>query len=134
MLETYSQNISVTTDAIIPLNVNALKKNCTVTHTEGSSTISLNKPGVYAVYVDATGSTTDAGTFGVQLLKNGTAVTQATASATTAAGGTSNVSFAAMVFIAPSCSCVSNKGALTLQYTGGAGTVANVDVMILKVS
>jgi len=134
MLETYSQNIAITADAIIPLNVNALKKNCTVMHTEGSSTISLTRPGVYAVYVSATGSTTDAGTFGAQLLKNGTAVTQATASATTAAGSTANISFSTMVFVAPSCNCVNNKGAVTLQYTGSVGTIANIDVTILKVS
>jgi len=134
MLDTYSQNISVTADTIIPFNTNALRKNCTVMHSDGSTAIKLARPGVYAVYFNATGTTTDAGTFGVQMLSNGTAVPQAVASATTAAGGTANIGFSALVFVNPSCNCVNNSTALSFQYTGSAGTITNANVLVLKVS
>lgn len=134
MLDTYSQNISVTADTIIPFNTNALRKNCTVMHSDGSTAIKLARPGVYAVYFNATGTTTDAGTFGVQMLNGGTAVPQAAASTTTAAGDTASVNFSTLVFVSPSCSCVNNSTSLSFQYTGSAGTIANANTLVLKVS
>lgn len=134
MLETYSQNLTVTANTTIPFNVNSLKKNCTVTHTEGSTSISLNKAGVYAVYFNAVGTLTDAGTFSAQMLKDGNTVAQAVSGATAGAGETANISFSTLVFVNPSCSCVNNKATLTFSYTGGAGTIANANVIVLKVS
>lgn len=133
MLDTYTQDITTTTGTVIPFNVNALQKGNAVTHTAGSTTIALNCTGLYKVDFNATGTTTDAGTFGFQMLNGGTEVANAVATTTTTAGASASVALSALVYVKPSCACTSNKTAITFEYTGSAGTLASANAVIVKV-
>lgn len=133
MLETNVQNLAVTTNQTIAFGANALQTGCTVTHTAGSTAVSLNSPGIYEVAFNAYGITTAAGAFGAQLAVNGTADSTAAASATTsAASDTAAISFTKLIRVAPSCACVNNGKTLTVIYTGSAGTIDNANLIVTK--
>ena len=72
MLEVYSTNIEVAADSAIPFQNVALKKGCTA-ELSGTSTIQLNKCGVYMVSCDASAEASTT----IQLYKNGVAQPQA---------------------------------------------------------
>lgn len=105
----------------------------TATANPGAATIKLNAPGVYMVNFNATGTTTDAGTFGVQMYRDGELVEQATGAATTTAGSAAAISFSTLMSVS-ACCCGNNGGAtLTFRYTGGAGTISLANVVVVKV-
>ena len=81
MIQTYSKNISVTTNTAIPFNSTSVLKGCTAEKT-GISTITLNKAGVYLVSFDSSVIGTSGGTITFQLSKNGTLMPEATTSET----------------------------------------------------
>ena len=133
MLETNVQNLAVTANQTIAFGTNSLQTGCTVTHTAGSTAVSLNKPGIYEVAFNAYGITTAAGAFGAQLAVNGTTDTTAASSATTsAASDTAAISFTKLIRIPPSCACVNNAKTLTVVYTGSAGTIDNANLIVTK--
>ena len=133
MLETNVQNLAVTANQTIAFAGNTLQTGTTVTHTAGSTVISLNRPGIYEVNFNAYGITTDAGAFSAQLAINGTADASATSSATTsAASDTAQIAFTKLIRVAPSCACVDNAKTLTVVYIGSAGTIDNANLIITK--
>lgn len=132
MLQAYSTNFTVSTKDYIQFQtVEAIGG--TVTATAGGTTITLNAPGVYYIAFNATGTTTETGTFGVQMNKNGAAEPQAQASMTTTAEGIGTVSFSTLMSVKKSCCCQNNAVSITFEYTGGDGTVAAANVIVTKV-
>ena len=128
MLQAYSTNLTLTTKTLITFDtVEAIGR--TVTATAGGNTIMLNAPGVYFISFNASGTTTEAGTFGIQMLKDGVAEPQAQASMATTAEGEGAVAFSTLISVGRSCCCQNNRVAVTVEYTGGDGTgLANVVV------
>ena len=72
MIEAYSTDITVASEAAIPFNSVTLQKGCTVSH-PSPDTFNLNKCGVYMVSVD----TSTAAEAVIQLYKDGVALPQA---------------------------------------------------------
>ena len=122
MIEVFSTNIDVDAGAAIPFNNVSIKKGCTA-DLSGSSTISLNKCGVYMVAVDASASASTT----IQMLKDGVAQPQAQSTGITP-------SFVTLVQVSENncaCPCAS---ATDLQITSTAAvTFANVNVTVTKI-
>lgn len=78
MLQAYSENISIANNENIKFNSVSLQTGCTAT-IAGGTVINLNRPGIYHIEFNASGTTTDAGTVGAQLQSNGTDVARAAA-------------------------------------------------------
>lgn len=135
MINSYTsttQNVGVNIPLIF--NTNKIKTGCTVTHSEGSSTFSLNKPGFYFVTLKAIGSTTaTTGNLTIQMYQNGVAVVDAISTeSSTATTDISTLNFATIVQVKPSCCAVDNQTSLTFVNTGVAATYTNVSVTITK--
>lgn len=133
ILQAYGTNLSVSTGDLITLNTNVAIGNVK-RDTSTPTVININKPGIYKVEFNATGTTTTAGTFGVQMYLNGSAVTQAQASMTTStAGDIAAVSFNSIVDV----SAVTNGTTsipMTFSYTGGVGTITLANAVVTKIS
>ena len=122
MIEVFSTNIDVDAGAAIPFNNVSIKKGCTA-DLSGSSTISLNKCGVYMVAVDASASASTT----IQMLEDGVAQPQAQSTGITP-------SFVTLVQVSENncaCPCAS---ATDLQITSTAAvTFTNVNVTVTKI-
>lgn len=70
MLQMYSDGLTVAAGAAIPFNNTTYSKGNTAVHSAPATTL-LNKRGVYLISVDAYGSVSAAGPFGVQISVNG---------------------------------------------------------------
>ena len=81
MIKVYSNDITVSENASIPFNSVSLLKGCSTT-LQGSSTIQLNKCGIYEVTVAASAAGT--GDLSIQLRKNGVLQPDAISIATSA--------------------------------------------------
>ena len=122
MLEVYSTDIDVAANTAIPFQNVSLKKGCTA-ELSGTSTIELNKCGVYMVEVDA--SSEDAVT--IQLYKNGVAQSQAQSTGT-------SLSFNTLVQVPDNNSCCPCASGVSLQVvTDTATTFTNCNATITKV-
>ena len=122
MLEVYSTDIEVAADTAIPFQNVSLKKGCTA-ELSGTSTIELNKCGVYMVEVDA--SSEDAAT--IQLYKNGVAQPQAQSTGTSTA-------FNTLVQVPENNSCCPCASGVSLQViTDTATTFTNCNCTVTKV-
>lgn len=138
MIDSYS-NISqaITTGANIPFAINSIQTGCTVTHSAGSTTFSLNKPGFYFVTFNGTGAVSgaDAGNITVTMQNNGTSVPGATATVASASStDIRSLSFSKLIKVSPSCCAVNNSTNLTFNNAGAAATFTNVNVVITKVA
>lgn len=122
MIEVYSTDIDVIADAFIPFQNVALKKGCTA-ELSGTSTIKLNKCGVYMVSCDASAS--EATT--IQMYKDGVAVPQAQST-----GGTP--AFVTLVQVNENntnCPCTSP---VSLQISSDtAVTFTDINVVVTKI-
>lgn len=76
MIQAYSNNISVTSEAAVPFNEVAVKKGCSESM-QGASTILFEKCGVYKVDVNASLTATTAGEISLQLQKENSLMPQA---------------------------------------------------------
>lgn len=136
MLYTYSLNEqTVNANSDVVLNTNGVRSSCYISHTAGTSTITINKPGIYIISVnlDATSATT--GTSQFSLYNNGTAVKSATATTTVAtANDISNYNFTTAIRVYPSCQALNNNAQLSIVNTGAnAAIVSNVAVTVRSV-
>ena len=122
MLEIYSNNITVTANQAVPFENISVKKGCTAT-LGGTSTINLNKCGVYCVNVNAS---TEASTT-LQLYKNGVAQAQAQSTGT-------NPGFTTLVQVAENnggCAC---ESPVSLQVVStDAVTLAGCNCVVTKI-
>jgi hypothetical protein len=136
MLEAYSQNVSVQQNVAIPFNNTSISKGCSV-EKAGTSTINLNKCGVYEVNFDATLST--AGTSGnvqVQMAKNDTLVPQAVSASTSSAStNIVSLSFSTLVQVTENNSncCCASPTTLRFLNIGPSATYVQANVVVRKV-
>lgn len=135
MISSYNLSTQdILTDGLIAFSTNRILTGCTVTHSEGSTTFKLNKPGYY--YVSFTGTAATAGTAGlvtVELQSNGTTVPGAEASSYSAAAeNVVNLSFSTIVKVLPSCGCIDNTVSLAFLNSGVEASYEGVNVNITK--
>ena len=112
-------------------DTNRVVTGCTVGHTAGTATFSLNKPGYYYITFNTTFSTETTGVATIELQNGGIAVPGASGSETiTTAGDEKSISFASIIRVLPSCSVIDNSAQLTLVATGIdlTATVANINI------
>lgn len=124
MLEAYSLNVTVPENAAIPFNNVSLQKGCTAV-LNGTSTISLNKCGVYMIAVD----TSSAAAATIQLFKNGIAQAQAQSTGTTA-------NFVTLIQVDENNSCCPCSAPTNIQIinTGAAdATFTDANITVTKV-
>ena len=124
MLEVYSTNVDVETNAAIPFNNIVIKKGCTAEES-APATIQLNKCGVYMVSVDASSETAAT----IQLSKDGVLQPQAQSTGTAP-------SFVTLVQVPRSNTncCCSSPTLLQIVNAGTAtATFTDVNVCVTKV-
>lgn len=135
MLQAYSKNVTVEANSAIPLNNVAIAKGCTAT-TSGTSSISLNKKGVYQVSVDASAIASAAGIIQFQLSRNGVLLPQAITAETAAdATGLHSMSFSTLVQVPQDncrCSCASSDTVINVVNNGVATTYSQFNVQVTK--
>ena len=123
MLEVYSLNQTVGSLDPIPFTNVTLKKGCTA-ELSGTTTIQLNKCGVYMIACDCSSAATST----IQMYKNGVAQDQAQAT-----GGTP--SFVTLVQVSENntcCPCSSPTTIQILNATDAEATFTNVNVVVTK--
>ena len=137
MLNSYiNANQTLAVNSNLEFDINQIQTGCTATHTPGTTSFQLNKPGFYFVTFNAVATaTTTAATnpITIQLLNNGTNVSGALASGlSTAANSPINLSFSTLIQVKPSCCAVNNTAILTLQNTGIEAEYTNANIVITK--
>ncbi len=134
MLEAYSQNVTVLTNTAIPFNSTSIQKGCTAVKS-GSTTIQLNKCGVYMVEVDGSATATADGNVSIQLRKNGTLQPQAISTATGTTTTVVPVGFTTLVQVSEnnSCRCYDSPTVLTIDNVGVGATFNQVNVVVTKI-
>lgn len=119
MLEIYSTNIDVAADTAIPFQNVSLKKGETA-ELSGTSTIKLNKCGVYMVAVNASAEASTT----IQLYKNGVAQPQAQSTGVTP-------SFVTLVQVSENncgCPCATPVSLQVVNTTAATFTDCNVSI------
>lgn len=137
MLETYSQNITVNANTAIPFNSVSIQKGCTATKSD-TSTIQLNKCGVYMIEFDASASAsgTATGNIIVQMSKDNVlqaqALTEANSTATT---DIESMSFTTLVQVSEnnSCKCCASPTVISFMNTGIEATFVQANVTVTKI-
>lgn len=136
MLNTYTTTSqTLTTGQDLVFRINKIKTNCSITHTEGNSTITLNRPGFYLVSFNGTATSTTAPATSIilQLTNNGVLEPGAIAEELPAANSPANLSFSTLIRVLPSCCAVSNKVNLTVRSTGVTADFTNVNLVVTKI-
>lgn len=132
-------NQSVETDEAISLGFNRITRNCAVTHSAGTASVSLNRVGLYAIQIDANLAATPAtgGTLSIALYRDGTPITGAVAIETaTSNTDIHNLNIAApLVKVSPinCCSRNCNPVTITVVNTGDAATLSNIALSAVKI-
>ena len=134
MISTYNAAAqTVAVDGAFVFDTNRIVTGCTVGHTPGTTTFTLNKPGYYYVTFNTTFTTDATGEATVELQNGGTAVPGANGSETiTTAGATKSIAFSTIVKVLPSCCAIDNTATLTFVATGIELNVTTAAVNITK--
>lgn len=135
MLEAYTTNQTILTDAFIPFNAVSMVKGATV-KLSGSTTIQLNKRGAYLVTCSVSGLPSTATNVIIQMTKNG--VPQPQAVATIVNGQTTEgvfLSINTIVQVGDDNTCCCGSSPTTIQFLNdGAGlTNAVANVVVTKI-
>ena len=133
MISSYNNTTQeVVVNGILSFSTDRILTGCTATR--NGQTFQLNKPGYYYITFNADGAaTTTPGDIVVVLQNNGISVPGAIATYTaTAADDATNLAFATIIKVPPSCCAVDNTVNLTLVNTGVAATFTNVNINITK--
>ena len=123
MLDAYSNNIAVNTDAVIPFNNVTIEKGRSAVMT-APGTIQLNQKGVYMVSCNSSGDDTAE----IQLYKDGTAQAQAQAVGP-------NASFTTLVQVPQNntnCCCTSPTTIQVMNISSATTTYDNVHLCVTK--
>ena len=134
MIEAYSQNVTVNSNSNVPFEITSIDKGC-YENLSGSSSINLNHCGVYRVTVNGTVTPSEAGTFGVELFKDGVAMFDTLTQATVEASSLYPFSFTKFVQVSKNnsnCAC-SSPTVLNVTNTGVAAVYNNVKIAVDKV-
>ena len=133
MISSYNNTTQeVVVNGVLSFSTDRILTGCTATR--NGQTFQLNKPGYYYITFNADGAaTTTPGDIVVVLQNNGISVPGAIATYTaTAADDATNLAFATIIKVPPSCCAVDNTVNLTLVNTGVAATFTNVNINITK--
>lgn len=139
MLFTYNNTTqTVAQNGAVNYLVNSVQTGCTATHTPNTAQISLNKCGIYAVFInaDVANTTATAGDVKLQLYGNGVALDGLSGTnTTTSTTDIENIAFSGLVKVAPdTCSNTSNVPYyLTVVNTGIEATISNAAITVKKV-
>lgn len=121
------------TNANIPFNTTNLLNGVSIEF-NGGTTISLVKPGVYLISVDA--NVAEAGTAGlisIQVQKNGVNINGAKASVdSSATGDAENIHVTTLVKVLPSCCMVNNNANITVVNNGVGAVYSNANITVVK--
>lgn len=110
---------------------NSVKTGVSIEYINGSSTITINRPGLYLVNFNAIAGGN--GNVIVKLQDNGEDVKGAVAgSSSTAATDIVNLSFNTLIDVAPSCNCVKNNAVLTVLNAGVDANYINANITVTK--
>ena len=138
MLDTYSVTPQTLSEGeIIQFTQNRHQTHCNMSHSLGTGSIAILKPGYYLVDFTGVASATAAATdpITVQLNINGAPVSGAYASALSAAADTPvNLSFSTVVKVFPSCRACNNDTALTLVNGEVEALYSKVELVITHLS
>ena len=124
MLEVYSLNQTVASLDPIPFTNITVKKGCTA-ELSGTSTIQLNKCGVYMIAFDGSSATATT----AQLYKNGVAQDQAQGTGT-------HIAFTTLVQVTENNTCCPCSSPTTIQILNAddaEATLTNVNVVVTKI-
>lgn len=139
MLYSFSNSTqTISANAPLAFNNNGVLTGCTVTHSAGSTGISLNRAGLYYVTVTATGTSITAGTtLALQLYSNGVAQPGAISQATVGtANGVVELVINKIVRVLPNCQALNSNvpNVLTIVNTSTADeTFINATITVTKV-
>lgn len=131
MLRTYSKNISGTANTPIVFNNNKILTNNSVSHTAGSSNITINTPGYYNVTLDSSITIGTTGTVSVQLFADGVAIPDAIYTINSTAGEYSAATFSTIVKATPGR--IGEQVNLTVVPTADI-TISNIDLGINRLA
>ena len=138
MLDTYSVTPQTLSEGeIIQFTQNRHQTHCNISHSLGTGSIALLKPGYYLVNITGVTSAPAAAAdpITVQLNVNGAPLSGAYASALSAAAGTPvNLSFSTVVKVFPSCRACNNDTALTLVNGEVEALYSKVELVITHLS
>lgn len=134
MLEGYSTNITVATDASVPFNNVTIEKGCTA-KLDAPGSIALNKSGIYMVSVDAAGTPSTAGVMSIQLSKDGVLQPQAQSAVTGTTTDVDNMSFVTLVQVKQdnTCSCCTSPTVVRVVNTGVPATYNIANICVTKI-
>lgn len=122
---------AVAANGLVNFNIDRIQTGCTVTHTDGSPTFQLNKPGYYYITFNAVVTNAATGNITAQL-QNGTVAIPGAVSTISVAADTDigTLAFATIVKVPPSCCALDNTANLTIINSGVAATynVANINI------
>lgn len=126
--QTVNANGKVTFDSVNVSN------GCSIDFDAGTSTATLQKPGVYMVTVDASVSDNGTqGTIGLQINRNGTGINGATSkTTTTASANLYPLSVTTLVKVLPSCCAIDNTTTVSVSNIGLGAIYSNVNLTIIK--
>jgi hypothetical protein len=133
VLSASSGSQTLLTNANIPFNTTNLLNGVSIEF-NGGTTISLVKPGVYLISVDA--NVAEAGTAGLismQVQKNGVNINGAKASVDSATtGDAENIHVTTLVKVLPSCCMVNNNANITVVNNGVGAVYSNTNITVVK--
>ena len=134
MISSYNSTTqTVEVDGAYVFDTNRVATGCTVGHTPGTSTFTLNKPGYYYITFNTTFTTATTGVATVELRNGGIAVSGAIGAETvTTAGDTKSISFSTIVRVLPSCPAIDNTATLTFVATTLELDATDASVSITK--
>lgn len=128
----YNPNVqTLNANDFVTFNSIANLTGCGINFNAGT-TPAILKEGVYLVIIDANLVGTAAGPVSLQLLNNNTAVQNAVATFTAAAGTEYNASISTVIKVLPSCCCNKNIANLQLQVLNTGVELTNVTMTIVK--
>lgn len=126
---------TLTTNDDVKFTIDAVKTGCTVTHAEGTTTFSFNKPGFYYVTFNGVASATATATdpIVVEMYNGATAIAGALSSELSAAVNTPvALSMSTIIQVRPNCPAINNKVSLTIKNTGIEAEYTNAAIVITK--
>lgn len=136
MLEVLSNDVTVATNAPIPLQNVTLLKGCSVS-TQGTSSIMFSKCGVYEVNISATATsaTETTGTVGIQVSKNGTLQGVAIVEGVADTTNPHSLTLTHLIQVPSNdckCNCCTSPTTITIQNVGNSAII-DLDVVVTKV-
>lgn len=137
MIETYSNNLAVTSNSPIAMQNVSIEKGCSV-KLQGTSTFAFKKCGVYLIAVNATVRSTTAttGLVSIQLAQNGNLAADAISSETVGdAAGFHALSFSKLITVPKTetnC-CCSVPTVVSINNVGVDATFSNINVTITRI-